>query len=270
MPKYSPPSRAKPLDLRSPLLKVEWAKHHISGLNAKRAAFIGSNTYTGIPKFNPETNRTQFVLRDVPAIDPEIPLLLGDVAHNLRTALDHLACELARSDGVSNPRVYFPICRNEDAYKDEAPQKTKGLPKEAKDFIDGIGPYGGNDDLLWGLHELDRIDKHHLLLAITARSNRVASPVMSTALDVNSRIYIHYSAFSSALKTGDVIGEIEGNHEADKEMSVAADIAFGEPEVFRGEALFPKLDLLAEHVEGVINLFFSNPRDTRKKGREAL
>jgi hypothetical protein len=260
VPEYKPPSGAKPLDLHSPFLKVKWAKHHISDLNAKRAAFIGSNTYTGIPKFNPETNRTQFVLRDVPAIDPGIRLLLGDVAHNLRTALDHLAWELARSVEVSDPRDYFPISRNEVVYKDESPRKTKGLPKEAKDFIDRIGPYGGHDDLLWGLHELDRIDKHHLLLAITAKSSRVASPVMSRALDVNSRIYFHYSAFSSALKTGDVIGEIEGNHEADKEMSVAADIAFGEPEVFRGEALFPKLDLLAEHVEGVISLFGPNPR----------
>ena len=260
VPEYNPPSGAKPLDLRSPLLKVKRAKQHISDLNAKRAAFIGSNTYTGAPKFNPETSRTQFVLRDVPAIDPEIRLVLGDVAHNLRTALDHLACELARSVEVADPRVYFPIFKNEEVYKAESPRKTKGLPKEAKDFIDRIGPYGGHDDLLWGLHELDRIDKHHLLLAITAKSSRVASPVISSALDMNLPIYIHYSAFSSALKTGDVIGEIEGNYEADKEMGVAADIAFGEPEVFRGEALFPKLDLLAERVEVVINLFVPNPR----------
>jgi len=267
---YKPPSGAKPLDLRSPFLKVERAKHHISDLRAKRAAFIGSNTYTGTPRFNPATNRTQFVLRDVPAIDPEIPLLLGDAAHNLRTALDHLAYELARSVRVSDPKDYFPISRDEDVYKVESPRKTRGLPKEAKDFIDGIGPYGGHDDLLWGLHELDIIDKHHLLLAITARSNRVASPVMSTISDVNLRIYIHCSAFSSALKTGEVIGEVDGNRGADKEMSVAADIAFGEPEVFRGEALFPKLDLLAEHVERVISLFVLNPEGTWQKGRKAL
>jgi hypothetical protein len=66
-------------------------------------------------------------------------------------------------------------------------------------------------------------------------------------------------AFVPALKAGDVIGDLEGNHESDKQMSVTADIAFGEPEVFKGEALFPTLPLLAGHVEWVISQFGPNP-----------
>lgn len=245
---YQPPPSAKPLDLRSPFLKIKRAKDHISDLNMKRVAFIGSHTYFGIPKFNTETNRTQFVLGDIPLIEPDIRLLLGDAAHNLRTALDHLACELARSVGGDDPMVYFPIFENEKIYKAEVDRKTKGIPKEAKDIFDRIGPYGGHDDLLWGIHELDRIDKHRLVLATTAKTHS-----WSMTLDKNFRSYDF--AWSGDLKAGGVIGEVEGNHETDKQMSVTADIAFGEPEVFKGEALFPSLDFIAEHVERVVRLF---------------
>jgi hypothetical protein len=42
-------------------------------------------------------------------------------------------------------------------------------------------------------------------------------------------------------------------------MSVTADIAFGEPEVFKSEALFPTLDFIAEQVERAISAFGANP-----------
>ncbi len=249
---YKPPLSAKPLDLRSPFLKVKRAKNHIRHLSKRRVGFIKSNTYFGVPKFDPKTNRMQFILGEIPQVDTDIQLLLGDIAHNLRSALDHLAWELARSVGVSDPMVYFPISKDEKIYKAESGGKTIGIPKDAKDFIDRIGPYGGHDDLLWGLHELDRIDKHRLVLAITSKTQS-----WSATLDPTGSNYDF--AFVPALKAGDVIGEIEGNHESDKQMSVTADIAFGEPEVFKGEALFPTLPVLADHIERIIGMFGPNP-----------
>lgn len=136
MSSYVPPAHAKPLDLRSPFLKVKWAKDQVGDLNAKRVAFLGSNKYFGIPKFDPETNCTQFIVGDIPEVDPDIRLLLGDIVHNLRTALDHVACELARSVGVTDPMVYFPILENREIYKSKSGGKTVGIPPEAKDFID--------------------------------------------------------------------------------------------------------------------------------------
>lgn len=66
-------------------------------------------------------------------------------------------------------------------------------------------------------------------------------------------------AFIGALKTGDVVGEVEGKFESDKQMTITADIAFGEPEVFEGHALFPTLPILADHVERTISKFGPNP-----------
>ena len=157
MPCYKPPAGTKPLDLRSAFLKVKWAEKQLTDLGDARVSFLGANPYYGVPKFNRETNRTQFILESVPDIPPEISLLLGDAVHNLRTALDHLACELVRSTGVSEPKVYFPICESENAYKAESDGKTKGMPPEAKKLIDRLCPYDGGNYLLWGLHRLDII-----------------------------------------------------------------------------------------------------------------
>lgn len=252
MATYIPPATAKPLDLRSAFLKVKWAKKHIANLSEESISFLGSNPYYGVPKFVAETNRTLYILESVPEVPPEIRLLLGDIAHDLRTALDHLACELVRSTGVAEPKVYFPICENEKIYKAEAGGKTRGMPDPAKQLIDRLCPYGGGNHLLWGLHQLDIIDKHRLLLTTTLKTGSWAVTLDQTARDYSF-------AFISALKAGDVIGDLEGNHESDKQMSVTPDIAFGEPEIFAGDALFPTLTILADYVEEVISGFGPNP-----------
>ncbi len=131
-PSYTPPPSAAPLDLRSAFLKVKWAKQQIDNLGNARIAFLGTNPYFGVPKFNPETNRTQFILKNVPEIPAEIPLLLGDAAHNLRTALDHLACELARSTGLPIPRFTFPSARARTRTKPNLLEKQRVFPQRPK------------------------------------------------------------------------------------------------------------------------------------------
>jgi len=251
LPKYVPPSHAAPLDLRSPFLKVKRAKDHISNLEIKRADIM-TKRYIGIPKFDPETNSTEFVLGDVPDLDPDISLLLGDIAHNLRAALDYVACELCRSVGVKEPRVYFPICEDDQVYKRESGGRTVGMPKEAKNFIDRIGPYGGHNDFLWALHELDRIDKHRLVIPIAKKS---------TSWTISGdRVGRKYGFSFCELKAGAVIGFAEGgNFESDKEMGVTPDIAFGEPEVIEGELVFPNLYIMVNMVEEIVTAFGPNP-----------
>jgi hypothetical protein len=249
---YTPPSTAKPLDLRGAFLKIKWAKKHIADLGKERVAFLGSNPYYGIPQFNAETNRTRFILESVPDIPPEIRLLLGDVVHNLRTALDHLACELVRSTGIAEPKVYFPICETEQIYKAESGGKTIGMPEGAKEIIDRLCPYGGGNHLLWGLHRLDIIDKHRLLSTTTLKTSS-----WSVTLDKTARDYTF--AFLFALKAGDVIGDLEGNHESDKQMSVTPDIAFCEPGIFEGDAIFPTLTILAQYVWEIVGMFGDDP-----------
>lgn len=246
---YSPPPNARPLNLRGAHLKIERARKHIADLDAERTTFLGSNVYSGKPTFVPETNRTRFIMETVPGIPEEIPIILGDVVHNLRVALDYLACELVRSVGVEPKRVYFPIFENAEKYKAGSDSQTKGMPEEAKKIIDkNIRPWGGTNDGLWVLHQLDIVDKHRLLVTTAMK---VGS--WSVTLDQTAKGYGF--AFIPALKAGDVIGDVEGNHEADKQMSITVDIAFGEPEILEGKPVIDLLVDLTNYVERVISFF---------------
>lgn len=245
---YEPPQGTKPLDLRNAHLKIKRAKTHIADLEAQRIRFLGDNRYFGVPKFDAETNRTQFILETIPTIPDDIPLLLGDCVHNLRSALDYLACELVRSSGVDPKRVYFPIYESAERYKAKSDGKTKGMPVKAKQLIDGLCPYSGGNDPLWTIHELDRIDKHRLLPTVTMK---VGS--WSMTMDQNAKWYGF--AFIPELKAGDIIGDVEGDHEADKQMSITTDIAFGEPEIAFGKPLFPVVTELTEYVEKIVAFF---------------
>ncbi len=249
---YKPPPTAKPLDLRGAHLKIDRAKKHISDLDAERARFLGSNPYAGVAKFHPETDTTEFVLQSLPDIPDTIPLILGDAVHNLRAALDHLACELVRSAGVEPKGVYFPICETAEKYEAESAGKTKGMPAEAKSEIDRIRPYGGGNDGLWGLHRLDIIDKHRLLPTVGMRVGSFQVNLSLTPTEYNF-------AMPSVLEVGDTIGWIPGNHEADKQMAVTADIAFGEPEIFQGRPMIETLTELANYVKIVVTHFGGTP-----------
>jgi hypothetical protein len=91
----------------------------------------------------------------------------GDVIHNLRSALDHLANQLVLANG-SQPslRTEFPIAKDFRTYKTEKRAKVKGMSKRAKAAIDALKPYKGGNDALWRLHDLDNIDKHRSLFTL--------------------------------------------------------------------------------------------------------
>jgi hypothetical protein len=95
----------------------------------------------------------------------------GDVVHNLRGALDHLAYQLTKAN---RPRttdeefrnVYFPISKDEAAHKRYIGRYEKFFGKEAIKLIDSLKPYKGGNEALWRLHYLNNLSKHRLLLAM--------------------------------------------------------------------------------------------------------
>src|ERR1700677_3025165 len=202
-----------PLGLTGARLKIERAKKHIAELDASRLTSLGSKDYFGIPKFNPSEDRTVFILEDLPEIPESSGAILGDAAHNLRTALDYLACELVRGSGKEpGGGVYFPISNSANEYEAESGGRTKGVPDEAKKIIDSIHPYFGGNNLLWALHQLDRVDKHRLVPTVAMRVGRWGINLTSEPTEISM-------AFPTPLEKGDVIGWVSGNHEADRQVS---------------------------------------------------
>jgi hypothetical protein len=96
-------------------------------------------------------------------------LVVGDVLHNLRSALDHLAWQLVLANGKSpTSRTEFPIFKDDREFKDQARRKVGGMSKDARTAIESLQPYATRKDdpegePLWCVQELSIVDKHRLL-----------------------------------------------------------------------------------------------------------
>ena len=104
---------------------------------------------------------------------PEMwPVRIGEIVHNLRSALDHVIYEASAPAPDGNPLAgtEFPIFLEEEPYRKTRRggglYKIRGLSPEAKAFVERCQPFTcGNPKghFLWILQELSNADKHRLL-----------------------------------------------------------------------------------------------------------
>lgn len=244
------------LQLHDCRLKIDRAKEHIRALDEAIAAFLGTKPYAGVPRYSTERDVTEFVLETLPEVPKKFSLYIGDAAHNLRTALDYLAVALVRSTGAATKNIYFPITETAAKYKADSAGKTKGMPPEAKAFIDQMQPYGDGNYWFWALHNLDVIDKHHLLpmvgMSIQSWTVNPASP--DKPVEIAMAMPQNFNE-PFGLQLGDVIGWMQGNCDRNKTMGVQVELAFTEPESLGGCVVVKTLDDLAGVVGDVVNAF---------------
>jgi hypothetical protein len=96
---------------------------------------------------------------------------LGNIFHNLHSALDHLAYQLAEwnTDGhIKDPKkVYFPIVDNEMWFQSRCPKDLGEIHLYHRAVIKGFQPYVGTDFLPLGwLRDFSNTDKHRLLTEV--------------------------------------------------------------------------------------------------------
>jgi len=150
----------------SAYLKVKRAeKHHVELTNMFKKSqpfgyYLETNCKTG--------ERATFAKRNEEVAN-EAAVIIGDVLHNLRAAIDHAYwnCteKFAKSDGERR-NIQFPITSTEMTFKDSV---LPGLPSRvSQDFAQALAslkPYrDGGNSLLCAIHDLDVIDKHKLLV----------------------------------------------------------------------------------------------------------
>jgi hypothetical protein len=191
-------------------------------------------------------NWTIRVRRQIPK---EFSAIIGDVLHNLRAALDLLACDLVRLNGGNDKDVYFPFCNSVDDL-DETIRKRK-IDRAASDVVDLIRsfkPYKGGNVALRAIHDLDIMDKHKALIptaemmglpnftsaALTFTNNRIG-PIR------DGMVAIRMPA-ASKLRVGQ---ELEGKFH----------LLFPFESAFNGSEVIPTLQELTELVSGIIETF---------------
>ena len=99
---------------------------------------------------------------------------VGEIMHNLRATLDNLVWQLVlANDHQPGSQHEFPVANDEGWYKERSPTKLRDVPEAAFPIIQQVQPYKAPPELLrvhplWIVHNLNRIDKHHLLHVIAA------------------------------------------------------------------------------------------------------
>ncbi len=237
-------------------VKVERARKHLRDLELARDNFINSKPYRLERESNLGTGYNIYRVFDIQTPSAEIGLIVGDVIHNLRSALDHLTYQLVLLNGASpTKQTAFPVFDDAKKYTTGVAGKVKGIAQSAIDAIDASEPYQGAKGAgFWVLHYLDIADKHHALLTPLINVTK-ASFTMPGFWERGYRGVggVSFPNFGKPLKEGDVVATREA--EMDSDMNLTLDMAFTEPEVIEGRPVIKTLQRLADLVDNLILSF---------------
>jgi len=166
-------------------LKLNRAETHLKAIREAVQRYGGADFCELVTK--PDYKRRPTArFHNVAPLDPEIPLLIGDCVHNLRSALDHLAFQLAigHSGSLTEQQarnVSFPIFDNGPNFRGAkrrgrgAAHKMAGMSRSARAAIERLQPYHRRKHpelrALWMLDEMWQVDKHRLI-HVTAQRHR--------------------------------------------------------------------------------------------------
>jgi len=101
----------------------------------------------------------------LPFAPPESAALVGDIIHNMRTSLDHMASELARLNDKSDKNVYFPFAENAGELEEQIKRrKFTYCGSDAVALLRTFKPYRHGNEALRSIHDLDILDKHRSLI----------------------------------------------------------------------------------------------------------
>jgi hypothetical protein len=248
------------------LVKPNRAKKHIRDLNDACDAFDKSHPYVVSTDINPQTREYTYKIESIQSVPLEIAAIAGDALQNLRSALDHLAYRLVEvAGGEPTSRTGFPIFESAEKYAHpENTGKVKGMGNGAIEAINNLKPYGGGNDALWHLHQLNNRDKHRLLIAVAAKNldyNMTPSQredacrnflgIDPSSINPKPSDFLTQPPVIMPLEPGYVLRSIPES-EVDKSMHFLIDVAFSEPEIATPEPVVETLNRMANVVIGII------------------
>src|SRR5258708_550489 len=161
--------------------RLDRARTHIVALNESMRAFLAANPYHLEGDHDANAGKLFLHVTRMEEVPTEMVLIAADAIHNLRVALDYIAAQLVLAGGGTVSRdTSFPILSGAAKYLKERGDKVMGMDPAAVAAIDALEPYkGGKGHRLWILHELNKTDKHRLLMTVAACCKNVAESAFS-------------------------------------------------------------------------------------------
>lgn len=255
-------------------IKIERAKFHFENLTREISTYLALKPYVISFKRDPDTNRSIYYVSDIIPLPESVSAIMGDIFHNLRSALDNLAYQLVLSE---NPeceyldQVYFPIADNFEKYPQLRDRRLKGASLEPLNDIDELKPYKGGNEFLWILHKLNIIDKHRTLITagsaldsvdlgayiMDAMIGFISDPEMIDAFRDRPKMSLPVRPAEQQfpLKIGDELFGDVPNSEPNHKIEFKIDISFGEKDVVFGEPVVNTVANMINEIELVLVRF---------------
>ena len=149
-------------------LKLKRARYHIGDLQTQIQQYLMRGPiYLEIAEGTTQS-RQKWIVRVREEVPTDFAAIIGDVIHNLRAALDIMACELVRLNGESDDDVYFPFAKGAQHLEETIRSRNmhRASP-QAIALLKSLKPYPGGNDPLRAIHDLDIIDKHQALIPVS-------------------------------------------------------------------------------------------------------
>jgi len=255
-----------PLD--GPRFKIARAYQQIDSLQHDSELFF--NRYIGaapVGKFNEKTGMYDLLVPEQPDIPLDWSICVGEIAHNLRSALDQLVCQLAIVSELGRDwrfceekRTGFPIyiCgpRSGKPMKERFTRKRLSyLRKPYRTTIQGFQPYkrrnGQRRSPLWLLHQMNNADKHRVIPV-------VAGWIMGTSVMPRFGFTGPFTIkVGVPLKANTKIGEVSSlEEEMHMNRRLYSEIKFGEGcDAIKGLPVVGTLARIADQVSKIVKSF---------------
>jgi hypothetical protein len=190
--------------LRGTRLKISRASEHLQCLAKVFDDDCKASNYSFDPQVVDGGSKHLYRAKGSIPVNDQWSAFVGDCAHNLRSALDHLACQLVIANGHSpTSRTSFPILHSSPSTTDcfQFPQWAKrprrriptdfniagGVDPVALRMIEEVQPYKQSEtgELLGVLGDLDNTDKHRELVVVASAIHAAQTHYESTPVVAN-------------------------------------------------------------------------------------
>ena len=263
--------------LDGPYLKLRRAESEVHRLAFAEDAFRQNANYRAVrAEFNRKTGKYVYRVRIGSEPNPDWGVYIGEIAHNLRSALDGLVYGLTKTptDNTAFPIVlYGRTDRKEIRHRrvvrvqrfwrgklrNQAPPSLDGVSKPYQTMIEGMQPYKrrqpvrglGRSSVLWMLHQLNIVDKHRLIPVVGAKKG--FNVILPEGLHMISEVT---GPRQVILKEG--AKSSEESPDMDMEIQIPPFIAFGDGcDAVTNRAVVFTLDMMAMRVRRILDDFAS-------------
>lgn len=210
--------------------KITRARWQLLDLHERFVSFLESQPYSLRREFVPADGMSgeyRFVVESVSVPKREWGVLIGEVVHNLRSALDHAAYAAS-----ANPdrHTHFPAVLNSDDWPVRADKALRTVPPSVRAYIETIQPFQRPQEieprkhLLSVLYRLSNHDKHRML-TIAVMALEGMAPRLEFSRDVHAIREIR--AGFGRLEVGETLLSLRIERDGeDPEINLSGDLEF--------------------------------------------